>query len=103
MLSAKRNKKAAKRFLKKALGSKHNQVPRAITVDMNPAYPPAVNELKKDRILPQNVNLRQIKYLNNIAEQVRQEAVSEITDQSVSFPFSATRNTIQMMLESKLK
>ena len=28
MLSAKRNKKAAKRFLKKALGSKHNQIPR---------------------------------------------------------------------------
>ena len=69
MLSAKRNKKAAKRFLKKALGSKHNQVPRAITVDKNPAYPPAVNELKNDRILPQNVNLRQIKYLNNIIEQ----------------------------------
>jgi len=69
MLSAKRNKKAAKRFLKKALGSKHNQIPRAITVDKNPAYPPAVNELKNDRILPQNVNLRQIKYLNNIVEQ----------------------------------
>jgi len=33
MLSAKRNKKAAKRFLKKALGSKHNQMPRVITVD----------------------------------------------------------------------
>ena len=68
MLSAKRNKKAAKRFLKKALGSKHNQIPRAITVDKNPAYPPAVNELKNDRILPQNVSLRQIKYLNNIVE-----------------------------------
>ena len=36
MLSAKRNKKAAKRFLKKALGSKHNQIPRAITVDKVP-------------------------------------------------------------------
>ena len=69
MLSAKRNKKAAKRFLKKALCSKHNQIPRVITVDKNPAYPPAVNELKNDRILPQNVNLRQIKYLNNIIEQ----------------------------------
>jgi len=69
MLSAKRNKKAAKRFLKKALGSKHNQIPRAITVDKNPAYPPAIKELKNDRILPQNVSLRQIKYLNNIVEQ----------------------------------
>ena len=68
-ISAKRNKKAAKRFLKKALGSKHNQVPRAITVDKNPAYPPAVNELKNDKILPQNVSLREIKYLNNVIEQ----------------------------------
>ena len=69
MLSAKRDKKAAKRFLKKALGSKHNQIPRAMTVDKNPAYPSAVNELKNDRILPKNVGLRQIKYLNNIIEQ----------------------------------
>ena len=44
MLSAKRNKKAAKRFLRKALGSKHNQIPRAITVDKNPAYPIAIHE-----------------------------------------------------------
>ena len=69
MLSAKRNKKAAKRFLKKALGSKHTQIPRAITVDKNPAYPPAIHKLKNDRILPQNVNIRQIKYLNNMIEQ----------------------------------
>ena len=68
---AKRDKKAAKRFLKKALGSKHNQIPRAITVDNNPAYPPAVNELKNDKILPINVGIRQIKYLNNIIEQDR--------------------------------
>jgi transposase-like protein len=30
---------------------------------------PAVNELKNDKLLPKNVNLRQIKYLNNIIEQ----------------------------------
>ena len=54
---------------KKALSSKHNQILRAITVDKNPAYPIAIHELKNDRILPQNVNLRQIKYLNNIVEQ----------------------------------
>jgi transposase-like protein len=51
------------------LSSNHNQIPRVITVDKNPAYPPAIDELKNDRILPQNVNLRQIKYLNNIIEQ----------------------------------
>jgi transposase-like protein len=69
MLSAKRDRKTAKRFFKKALGSKHNQTPRVITVDKNPAYPIAIHELKNDRILPQNVSLRQIKYLNNIVEQ----------------------------------
>src|SRR5450759_4386391 len=69
MLSAKRNKKAAKRFFKKALSSNHNQIPRVITVDKNPAYPSAVNELKNDKILPINVGIRQIKYLNNIIEQ----------------------------------
>jgi transposase, IS6 family len=30
---------------------------------------PAINELKNDKILPKNVNYRQIKYLNNIIEQ----------------------------------
>ncbi len=40
-----------------------------ITVDKNPAYPPAINELKNDKILPINVGIRQIKYLNNIIEQ----------------------------------
>ena len=44
-------------------------MPRAITVDKNPAYPSAVNELKNDKILPINVGIRQIKYLNNIIEQ----------------------------------
>ena len=69
MLSAKRDRKAAKRFFKKALGSNHNQTPRVITVDKNPAYPIAIHELKNDRILPKNVGLRQIKSLNNIIEQ----------------------------------
>ena len=68
-LSAKRDRKAAKRFFKKALSSNHNQIPKVIAVDKNPAYPPAVNELKNDNTLPKNVNLRQIKYLNNVVEQ----------------------------------
>ena len=49
MLSAKRNQKAAKRFFKKALNVNHNQIPRVITVDKNPAYPPAIDELKKEK------------------------------------------------------
>jgi len=69
MLSAKRNRKAATRFFKKALSSNHNQIPKVITVYKNPAYPPAIGKLKKDKILPKNVGIRQIKYLNNIIEQ----------------------------------
>ena len=48
MLSSKRNKKAAKRFLQKALSPNHSQMPKVITVDKNPAYPIAINELKND-------------------------------------------------------
>ena len=50
MLSSKRNRKAAKRFFKKALSFNHNQIPRVITVDKNPAYPPAIDKLKNDKI-----------------------------------------------------
>ncbi len=69
MLSAKRNRKAAKRFFKKALSSNHNQIPRVITVDKNPAYPPAVDKLKNEKNLFKNVEIRQVRYLNNIIEQ----------------------------------
>jgi transposase-like protein len=69
MLSSKRNLNAAKRFFKKALSSNHNQIPKVITVDKNPTYPPAIDKLKNDKILPKKVGIRQIKYLNNIIEQ----------------------------------
>jgi transposase, IS6 family len=61
--------KAVKRFLRKALSSNHNQMPRAITVDKNPAYPIAIHELKNEKKLSKRIEIRQVKYLNNIAEQ----------------------------------
>ena len=69
VLSAKRNRKAAKRFFKKALSSNHNQMPKVITIDKNPAYPIAINELKNEKKLFKNVEIRQVKYLKNIVEQ----------------------------------
>ena len=51
------------------MSSNHNQIPRVITVDKNPAYPSAIDELKNDKILSKNVGFRQIKYLNYIVEQ----------------------------------
>ncbi|WP_028402203.1 IS6 family transposase [Ectobacillus panaciterrae] len=68
-LSKTRDQKAAKRFFKKALRSFHVSKPRVITVDKNPAYPIAVEELRKEKNMPSGMQLRQKKYLNNIVEQ----------------------------------
>ncbi|MBJ8056097.1 IS6 family transposase [Bacillus cereus] len=68
-LSKTRNHKAAKRFFKKALRSFHVSKPRVITVDKNPAYPMAIEELKKEKKMPVGIQIRQVKYLNNIVEQ----------------------------------
>ena len=65
MLNAKRDKKAAKRFFKKVLKARHNRQPRVINVDKNAAYPPAIEELKEDKLLEEQSELRQVKYLNN--------------------------------------
>ncbi len=42
---------------------------RVITVDKNAAYPIAMNELKNEKNLSKNVEIRQVRYLNNIIEQ----------------------------------
>ena len=69
LLSAKRDAEAAKRFFRKALGQPHTVNPRTITVDKNPAYPCAVEQMKEDGELWQRSRLRQCKFLNNIVEQ----------------------------------
>ena len=68
-LSRIRNHKASKRFFKKALQSFHASKPRVITVDKNLAYPIAITGLKKEKKMPLGIQIRQIKYLNNIIEQ----------------------------------
>ena len=69
MLSAKRDARAAKRFFRKILKAASHSSPRVINVDKNPAYPPAIEQLKEERTLPSHTQLRQCKYLNNIIEQ----------------------------------
>ncbi len=93
LLSPTRDAEAAKRFFAKALRtsagstpqarpSKENMarptasaatttpsVPRVINTDKNAAYPKAIAELKAAGILPEHVELRQVKYLNNLIEQ----------------------------------
>ncbi|MFJ8531580.1 IS6 family transposase [Bacillus sp. NPDC094106] len=68
-LSKTRNHKAAKRFFNKALLSLHVSKPRVIIVDKNPAYPIAIEKLKKEKKMPEGIQTRQLKYLNNIVEQ----------------------------------
>jgi transposase, IS6 family len=94
LLSATRDAEAAKRFFVKALHSSagsapgarpveeqveeptaladHNptkSAPRVINVDKNAAYPKAMADLKATGVLPESVELRQVKYLNNLIEQ----------------------------------
>ena len=69
MLSAKRDKKAAKRFFKKMLSNSHCKKPRVINTDKAKAFPPAFEEAKNEGILPKATKHRRQKYLNNIQEQ----------------------------------
>ncbi|PFH73732.1 IS6 family transposase [Bacillus nitratireducens] len=68
-LSQSRDKQAVKRFFKKALAFSYVSKLRVITVDKNPAYPVAIQELKEEKHMPEGIQLRQVRYLNNIVEQ----------------------------------
>lgn len=95
LLTAKRDAQAAKRFFRKALNAVHNQEPRVINVDKNPAYPKAVDELKKKEELSETVELRQNKYLNNIVEQDHR-AVKRLVKPGMGFgSFNTARRTIR--------
>jgi transposase, IS6 family len=69
LLTAKRDKAAAKHFLRNAIEALGNAMPRVMNVDKNPAYPAAMEALKADGVIPRRVELRQCKYLNNRIEQ----------------------------------
>ena len=68
-------------------------IPRVITVDKDPAYPPAIGKLKNDKILPKNIGIRRIKYLNNIIEQDHR-FIKRIVNPMLGFQFfhSANKN-----------
>lgn len=95
LLTAKRDAKAAKRFLRKTLKAVHTSTPRVITVDKNPAYPKAIKELKAAKKLPEIVKLRQIKYLNNIVEQDHR-GIKRLVKPGMGFgSFNTARRTIR--------
>ena len=64
-----RDAKAAQQFFLKMLAASHTSEPRVINVDKNAAYPKAFAELKAQGYIPENCELRQVKYLNTIVEQ----------------------------------
>ncbi len=86
---------SAERFLHKTLEAAHAQTPRVINVDKNPAYPPAIEDLKAEEELPKNTELRQVKYLNNRVEQDHR-FIKRLTKPGMGFgSFNTVRRTIR--------
>ena len=95
MLSAKRDAKAAKRFLKKVLKARHTQTPRVINVDKNAAYPPAVDDLKAEAHRSETTELRPIKYLKNRVEQDHRR-IKRLVKPGLGFgSFNSARRTLK--------
>jgi len=69
LLNQTRSKRAAKHFFRKVLGQSHVTHPRVITVEKNASYPPAIDDLKQDKLLSKRCKYRASKYLNNRIEQ----------------------------------
>jgi len=65
LLTARRDRKAALRFLRKAIG--HHGVPEKITIDKSGANKAAIESYNAEH--QADVEIRQVKYLNNILEQ----------------------------------
>ncbi len=94
LLSAKRDAQAAKRFLRKTLSATHTQTPHVVNVDKNAAYPPAIDELKANEQLPETLQLRQVKYLNNTVEQDNR-FIKRLTKPGMGFhSFNTARRTL---------
>ncbi|WP_262300351.1 IS6 family transposase [Microvirga sesbaniae] len=68
MLASRRDTGAAYRFLRKALRAVSDYPPSAITTDKLASYPKAIRRLQNEGLLPQDVEHRTSKYLNNILE-----------------------------------
>ena len=90
LLTAKRDKAAAKRFFDKAMQA--NSVPEKVTMDKSGANKAAIDEINANREKPMVV--RQVKYLNNIVEQDHR-AVKRITKPMLGFKsFQSDKNIL---------
>ena len=80
LLTAKRDRKAALRFLRKAIG--RHGVPEKITIDKSGANTAAIESYNAEH--ETDIEIRQIKYLNNIVEQDHR-AVKRVTRPMLGF------------------
>ncbi|PUA17654.1 IS6 family transposase [Glaciimonas sp. PCH181] len=90
LLTAKRDKAAARRFFDKAL--RDNDVPEKITMDKSGPNKAAIDEINAGREIPSVV--RQVKYLNNIVEQDHR-AIKRVTRPMLNFKsFQSAKNVL---------
>jgi IS6 family transposase len=68
---------------------------RVINVDKHAAYPKAMVALKANGTLPQSVELRQVKYLNNIVEQDHRFIKRRVKPGLGFFSFETAWHTLQ--------
>ena len=80
LLTAKRDRKAAFRFLRKAIGQ--HGTPEKITIDKSGANTAAVESYNAEH--ETDIEMRQVKYLNNIVEQDHR-AVKRVTRPTLGF------------------
>jgi DDE domain len=69
LLSARRDKKAAKRFFRRALGRDHTRNPREVVTDRLKSYPGALREMKREGGLWRFTRHRRGRWHNNRVEQ----------------------------------
>ena len=90
LLRAKRDRAAATMFFEKAM--RQNGDPAKVTMDKSGANKSAMDVINQDRAV--SIEVRQIKYLNNIVEQDHR-AVKRITKPMMGFKsFRAARNVL---------
>jgi transposase-like protein len=91
LLTARRDKKAALRFFKKAV--RQHGLPDKVTIDKSGANTAAIKALKKET--GQEIEIRQIKYLNNLVEQDHR-SIKRIVQPMMGFKsFPSARVTLQ--------
>ena len=69
LLSATRDKRAARRFFRRALGRANTRHPRTVVTDRLKSYPGALRELKRAGVLGRFTRHRRGRWLNNRVEQ----------------------------------